>query len=256
MRSAGKKYHERGNRPPREAVVEGVPVSQVDITEPAAPLASFSLLEIEGHADFVLPALAEAMLVVNAALQRSRVARHRIDRENGLALGKGLLGEEGSREIEIAPRPAWFGAERVQILDDPLDLVIGQDVIERRHDMALAPRPSAAVNHSQPNEVGFDRSDGAIREVREAIRRLEAENRLGLASAIRSVTGRARRLIHLFAGPLGLRLTACGLGLGRRRAADKRNQQCSEKDLLTIHSVFRGVVLCPKECCGKMLQER
>jgi hypothetical protein len=177
------------------------------LTSPRPRLhAPADLLEVERHANFVLCALAKAVLVIHPAFNGVWVARHRVDGEHRLIFRKGFLRKERTRKIQIAARPARVGAKGMQVLNDPVDLSIREDVVERRHDVAFSSHSSAQMDDCEPDEIGLRRRDGAVGEVRKRCRRLEAKDRLRLAFAVRGMARGAGCSINLFAAPLRLRL--------------------------------------------------
>src|SRR6185503_14011174 len=124
------------------------------------------------------------------------MGRDRI-RQDGFVFWKGLLGEEGARKIQVAPRPPLVDAEAPDVADDGGDLVQGQGVTERRHAPRQTAYPSALVDHGHPVNVRFGGRKGTIGEVRQW--RVEADARSRRASSVRTVTGDACRLINVLA---------------------------------------------------------
>jgi hypothetical protein len=113
----------------------------------------------------------------------------------------------------------------VQVLDHAIDFGIRQGIRKRRHDVALGAHSAALVHDSEPDIVVFRRRDGAIREIGKRRRRLEAEDRLRLALAVRTMTGHARRTVDLLAGSFRLTLGARRLRLSRRRADEQHGEE-------------------------------
>ena len=112
-----------------EAVVERVLEGDGDIAKPATP-AGVALLHGDRHLHLVLRSRADAALVEEFVHERSRGHGRR---QHGLVFGKRLLGDEGSRQVELAGRPGRVVAEPFDVRDGHLDLGSRQRLSEGRH---------------------------------------------------------------------------------------------------------------------------
>ena len=90
--------------------------------------------------------------------------------DNDFVFGECFFGDEGTGKVQLA-RGVVVGvlAEAAHVGDDVVDLVIGNEIAEGRHDLRQAAGRSAVDDGGLPVAVGLGRCSGAIGEVRPGI---------------------------------------------------------------------------------------
>src|SRR5262245_45196835 len=116
---------------------------------------------------------------------------------DGFAFRERLFSEERAWEVEITAGPSRIVAERPEVLDHRLNLVVRQCIAERRHvTVEPADRP-APMHHGVPIAERLNRVRGTVGEIRQ--RRIETDHALRRTLSIRSMTRRAVVLENVFA---------------------------------------------------------
>ena len=128
-------------------------------------------------------------------------------------------------------------------LDDLADLLLRQQVLERRHDRGEAARRSAVGDDGAPLDVRLRRGRGAVAEIREGRRQFEAAQVLGLPLPVGTVAGDAARFLDFFAGVERFRLD-------RRRDARRSAQTQGQPER---HSGLRNMASCRSRSSGERL---
>ena len=105
------------------------------------------------------------MFVHQFVLDRFRTGRRDTGRPHGLVFRKRLLGEERARQVQIAAWPGRIVAERPEILDGSLDLVVGQRVAKCGHATVERAHLPAAMSHGHPVGEWLDGVDRAVGEI-------------------------------------------------------------------------------------------
>ena len=175
-----------------------------------------------GGSEFELIPYAEASLVNKFTIYTARPLRIHRRCQNPFIFRKSFLGGERPGQVQFAQRPGGFTAKRPQILHDLIDLIQGQSVRERGHDLRPTPGGSALVNRGLPIEGVFASAAVAVGKVRELWRLLESQCALWLSLASWTVTSDAGRFIYLF--------TRIKLEFGRRVLRDQNALQASGND--------------------------
>ena len=116
--------------------------------------------------------------------------------QDSFVLGKGLLGDERARQVQLAARPLpCAGAEPPHVLEHALHLRRREDVAERRHPAIERAHRPAPLHDRRPVGVGLRGGKAAIGEIRQ--RGFEPNAAARLAAAVRAVTRGARPLVQL-----------------------------------------------------------
>ena len=72
----------------------------------------------------------------------------------------------------------------MEILNDAMNLCVGEDLLERRHDVTQTADAATAVYNRDPHIVRLDRRHRTVREIWKRGWRLEAKHRRGLTPAV------------------------------------------------------------------------
>jgi hypothetical protein len=104
---------------------------------------------------------------------------------HGFVFGIGLLGEERTGQIELAPRPPRIEAEAADVQEDGGDLLGGERIAERRHHRVEGSRRAAVAHDGVPVGIRFTAGESAVGEVGQVER--EAGEGAGRAAAVATV---------------------------------------------------------------------
>ena len=131
-----------------------------------------------------------------------------------------------TRKIQIALRPFRLVAEASQVADDLVDLLGGEQILERRHDLRKGASRATVVDDRAPLNIRLDGRCRTVREIGKRRRRLESREMLRLSGAIGSVTRHAAGLVNFLTRHESERAD----GRRRLRGCDTRMRDDQQKD--------------------------
>src|SRR5687767_5412471 len=100
-------------------------IGGADIPHADLPPLRRRLVQVDRQEQLVLPSAADTMLVEKLVAERPLTRRHNGRGEDSFVFGKGLLGDERPREVQIAARPPSLGAQRANVIGYTSDLSLG-----------------------------------------------------------------------------------------------------------------------------------
>ncbi len=167
------------DRPLLDAVKQLLLVAEREVAERRAPRAAV-VREVVRHDGFDHRGGADALLVDDR--RGARVPWALIEPAITVSFsGNAFSVIIGRGQIQVAAGPGLLGAETAKVIDDLADLILGQQVLERRHDRGERPCRAAVGDDGAPLDVRLRGGGRAVAEIRKRGRPLEAREVLRLS---------------------------------------------------------------------------